>query len=123
MTKKHDLLASPPQRLADRVAVRPVAVRRPRTWVSAGDVGREVCASLMCGPARQEALTARAGNGDPMSRPIQLHGDLTVDPAREAEMVTYFETVYRPKAGQFPGYIDLHLLKLTGAPMGTPRPA
>ena len=55
-----------------------------------------------------------------MSRPIQLHGDLTVDPAREADMVRYFETVYRPKASTFAGYIDLHLLKFTAAPMGTP---
>ena len=58
-----------------------------------------------------------------MSRHIQLHGDLTVDPAREAEMVTYFETVYRPKASQFPGYIDLHLLKLTGRRWERRRPA
>ena len=54
-----------------------------------------------------------------MSRPIQLHGDLSVDPAREAEMLHYFETVYRPAAAKFPGYIDLHLLKLTGVPAGT----
>jgi hypothetical protein len=55
-----------------------------------------------------------------MKHPIQLHGDLHVDPAREAEMLHYFETVYRPEASAFPGYIDLHLLKLTAAPMGTP---
>ena len=57
-----------------------------------------------------------------MTRSIQLHGDLTVDPTREAEMVAYFENVYRPRAAEFPGYIDLHLLKLIGAPMGTPPP-
>ena len=57
-----------------------------------------------------------------MKRPIELHGDLAVDPAREAEMVEYFEKVYRPAAAKFPGYIDLHLLKLTSVPMGT-RPA
>jgi hypothetical protein len=57
-----------------------------------------------------------------MNRPIQLHGDLTVDAARESEMIAYFETVYRPAARNFPGYIDLHLLKLTGAPVGTPPP-
>jgi hypothetical protein len=55
-----------------------------------------------------------------MPHPIQLHGDLHVDPAREVEMLHYFETVYRPKASTFPGYIDLQLLKLIGAPMGTP---
>jgi hypothetical protein len=57
-----------------------------------------------------------------MSRPIQLHGDLAVDPAREAEMLQYFETVYRPAAMKFAGYIDLHLLKLTAVPMGTRPP-
>lgn len=57
-----------------------------------------------------------------MKRPIQLHGDLHVDPAREADMIRYFETVYRPRASTFPGYIDLHLLKLTGAPVGTRPP-
>ena len=54
-----------------------------------------------------------------MARPIELHGDLAVDPAREAEMIEYFEKVYRPAAAKFPGYIDLHLLKLTAVPMGT----
>ena len=55
-----------------------------------------------------------------MPHPIQLHGDLHVDPTREVEMLHYFETVYRPKASTFPGYVDLQLLKLIGAPMGTP---
>jgi hypothetical protein len=51
-----------------------------------------------------------------MTRPIQLNLDLTVDPAREAEMVHYFETVFRPAAMAFSGYIDLKLLKLMGPP-------
>jgi hypothetical protein len=50
-----------------------------------------------------------------MSRPIQLHADLSIDPAREAEAIEYFETVYRPTASGFDGYIDLRLLKLQGA--------
>jgi len=54
-----------------------------------------------------------------MTRSIELHGDLAVDPAREAEMIEYFEKVYRPAAMKFPGYIDLNLLKLTSVPMGT----
>ena len=33
-----------------------------------------------------------------MSRPIQLHADLAIDPEREAEAIHYFETVYRPTA-------------------------
>jgi hypothetical protein len=47
-----------------------------------------------------------------MSRPVQLHCDLVVDPAKAAECERYFETVYRPEAMKFEGYIDLRLLKL-----------
>ena len=53
-----------------------------------------------------------------MPRPIQLHADLAIDPAREAEAILYFETVYRPTASKFEGYIDLRLLKLQGALVG-----
>ena len=53
-----------------------------------------------------------------MPRPIQLHADLAIDPAREAEAVHYFETVYRPTANRFEGYIDLRLLKLQAALVG-----
>jgi hypothetical protein len=55
-----------------------------------------------------------------MSRPIQLHSDLAIDPVRETEALHYFETVYRPTASRFEGYIDLHLLKLTAALAGSP---
>jgi hypothetical protein len=54
-----------------------------------------------------------------MPRSIQLHADLGVDPACEAEAVRYFETVYRPTAAQFEGYIDLQLLKLHAALVGS----
>jgi len=54
-----------------------------------------------------------------MSRPIQLHADLVIDPKREAEAVHYFETVYRPTAMRFEGYMDLRLLKLTAALVGS----
>ncbi len=53
-----------------------------------------------------------------MSRLIQLHADLAIDPAREAQAVHYFETVYRPTAKRFEGYVDLQLLKLTAALVG-----
>jgi len=53
-----------------------------------------------------------------MSHPIQLHADLAIDPAREAEAVRYFESVYRPTAKRFDGYIDLQLLKLQAALLG-----
>jgi len=54
-----------------------------------------------------------------MSRPIQLHADLFIDAPRETEAVRYFETVYRPTASRFEGYIDLHLLKLQAALVGS----
>jgi hypothetical protein len=54
-----------------------------------------------------------------MPRPIQLHADLAVDPGREAEAVRYFETVYRPTASRFDGYVDLRLLKLQAALVGS----
>ena len=57
-----------------------------------------------------------------MSRPIQLHADLAIDPAREAQAVHYFESVYRPTASRFEGYVDLRLLKLTAALVGSAPP-
>ena len=47
-----------------------------------------------------------------MNRRVQLHCDLTVDPNRAAEAERYFETVYRPAAAKFAGYVDLQLLRL-----------
>ena len=54
-----------------------------------------------------------------MSRPIQLHADLAIDEARESEAIRYFETVYKPTASRFEGYIDLQLLKLKAALVGS----
>ena len=54
-----------------------------------------------------------------MNRPVQLHVDLAVDPAKETDMVRYFEEVYRPAAEKFPGYIDLRLLRLSAVLAGT----
>jgi hypothetical protein len=55
----------------------------------------------------------------PMKRPVQLHVDLSVDPAKEADIVRYFEEVYRPAARKFQGYIDLQLLRLSSVLAGT----
>jgi heme-degrading monooxygenase HmoA len=51
-------------------------------------------------------------------RPIQLHVDLAVDPAKEKEMLKNFETIFRPAASKQPGYIDVKMLKLRTAVMG-----
>ena len=50
---------------------------------------------------------------------IQLHVDLSVDPAREKEMLHNFETIFRPEATKHPGYIDVKMLKLRKAVMGS----
>jgi heme-degrading monooxygenase HmoA len=67
------------------------------------------------------ALADTQAGGD---RPIQLHADLAVDPAKEQEMLEFFEQKFRPAAAQQPGYIDLKMLKLKltlrgAAPPGT----
>ena len=54
--------------------------------------------------------------------PIQLHADLAVDPEKDAEMVRYFETVYRPTAMTFAGYLDLRLLRLSAVVVGSAPP-
>jgi hypothetical protein len=53
-----------------------------------------------------------------MSRRVQLHCDLAIDPKRAAEAEHYFETVYRPAAMKFDGYVDLQLLKLQSVLLG-----
>ncbi len=50
---------------------------------------------------------------------IAIHLDVAVSPAQEPEMLRYFETVFRPAAAKFEGYIDVRMLKLRAAVMGT----
>lgn len=52
------------------------------------------------------------GAAEGSSRPIQLHVDLTVDPAREKEMLKNFRETFKPAASKQPGYIDVKMLKL-----------
>jgi heme-degrading monooxygenase HmoA len=49
---------------------------------------------------------------------IAVHLDVAVSPAKEQEMLRYFETVFRPAAMKFEGYIDVRMLKLRAAVMG-----
>jgi heme-degrading monooxygenase HmoA len=65
------------------------------------------------------AVPAAAGEGE---HPIELHLDLAVDPAREAEMLRVFENEFRPAASRQPGFIAIKMLKLTAALRG-PAPA
>ena len=50
---------------------------------------------------------------------IQVHVDLAIDSAKEQEMVRYFQTVFRPAAQKFRGYVDVRMLKLRAVPVGT----
>lgn len=52
------------------------------------------------------------------ARPILLHVDLTVDPAKEKEMLKNFETIFRPAASKMAGYIDVKMLKLRATLVG-----
>jgi hypothetical protein len=55
-------------------------------------------------------------------RPIQLHVDLQVDPAKEKEMLKNFKTVFKPTAEKHQGYIDVKMIKLRKAVMGSAPP-
>lgn len=57
-----------------------------------------------------------------MSGPIELHGDLSIDPAREAEALHYFTTTFRPTASKYEGYLGVRLLKLSAALSGSAPP-
>ncbi len=78
---------------------------------------------------RRSALKALAAVGagpalaaDPPSRPIQLHVDMDVDPAREKEMVANFRKIFRPVITKQPGFVAVRLLKFHEALKG-PAPA
>ena len=54
------------------------------------------------------------------SKPIQLHVDLNVDPAREKEMVNNYHQVFHPVITKQPGFVDVKLMKLRSALAGQP---
>jgi hypothetical protein len=54
--------------------------------------------------------------------PIVLDVDLSVDPAKEQEMLHNFHTIFKPAAVKFPGYIDVKMCKLRSALQG-PSPS
>ena len=54
---------------------------------------------------------------------IQVHVDLAIDPAKEQEMLRYFQTVFRPAAMKFRGYIDVRMLRVHAVPVGSHPPA
>jgi len=52
------------------------------------------------------------------AHPIQVHVDMSVDPAKEKEMLRHFEQDFKPAAVKFPGYIDVKIVKLRSAFQG-----
>src|ERR1017187_10804761 len=52
--------------------------------------------------------------------PIQVHVDMSVDPAKEKQMLRHFEQDFKPAAAKFPGYIDVKIVKLRSAFQGKP---
>jgi hypothetical protein len=65
----------------------------------------------VAGPAALRAAAGATGK-------IQLHVDLSVDPAKEPEMLHNFKTIFRPAAAKQAGYIDVQMLKLHSAIQG-----
>ena len=53
------------------------------------------------------------------SKSIQLHVDLSVDPAKEKEMLEIFHGQFGPAAAKQPGFINAKMLKLRQAMQGT----
>jgi len=61
---------------------------------------------------------AGATRAEDKGRPIQLHVDLAVDPAKEQEMLHNFHSIFRPAASKQPGFLDVKMLKLRSALAG-----
>jgi len=78
---------------------------------------RRTCLKTILTGAGSLAAT-RALPATTPEHPIQLHVDLSVDPAKEQEMLHNFKTIFRPAASKQPGYIDVQMLKLRSALQG-----
>lgn len=53
---------------------------------------------------------------------IELHCDLDVDPAKEADLVKTFHSVFAPTMAKQPGFASVTLLKLEAAKAGPAPP-
>ena len=65
------------------------------------------------------AVSAQAADKE-TPNPIVLHVDLSVDPAKEQEMLHNFHTIFKPAAVKFPGYVDVKMCKVRSALQGAP---
>src|SRR3954468_15044661 len=74
---------------------------------------RSYLTAMLAGITGSKAIFAQAPvSATAAADPILLHCDLSVDAAREPEMLKNFHTIFKPAAEKFPGYIDVKLLKL-----------
>jgi len=80
---------------------------------------RRSCLKAMIAAAGVTGAAAQETRGHAQN-PIVLDVDLSVDPAKEQEMLHNFHTIFKPAAIQFPGYIDVKMCKLQSALQGTP---
>ncbi len=76
---------------------------------------RDYFATMLAGTA---ALMQTPTSAAVAGSPIVLDVDLSVDPARETEMLNNFHNTFKPAAMKYPGYIDVKMLKLRSALMG-----
>jgi antibiotic biosynthesis monooxygenase (ABM) superfamily enzyme len=58
------------------------------------------------------AALAGAARGANPAHPIQVHVGMSVDPAKEKDMLRHFEQDFKTAAVKFPGYIDVKIMKL-----------
>lgn len=65
------------------------------------------------------AAAATASQAADKKTGIALHVDLAVDPAKEKEMLHNFHAIFRPAAAKFDGYVDVKMIKLRSAVMGS----
>jgi hypothetical protein len=65
------------------------------------------------------AVASTGAQGADPKPGIALHVDLAVDPAKEKEMLRNFHTIFRPAAAKFAGFIDVKMIKLRSAVMGS----
>jgi len=82
---------------------------------------RRSCLKTMLGAGASLAVA----NAQPAEtpNPIVLYVDMSVDPAREKEMVNNFHTIFKPAAIKFGGgYIDVKIVKIRKVMMGAPPP-
>ena len=88
--------------------------RSRSTQMKEGDMKRRTYLEDMLAAAPASAALPAAD----AAHPILLHVDLTVDPAKEKEMLKNFQTIFKPAAAKQPGYIDVKILKLRSRVMG-----